>query len=186
VVETNWKPCENDYVTIDCPVFGGRAYIVTRRALGPAGERGIVSGGEWFSMDRCRPLDWQPMPGMSIAVISTKTFRHGLIGRIIRLHDDRGMPLATCQLENGDRAELLFDWIAPLESIAPSPEVIEALLDDLDECDSWGHVDELLSNWIPCQRKLIWAACPAALKQRLWALRNQTTEMIGLASDRTA
>jgi hypothetical protein len=185
VVETNWKPCANDYATISCPVFGERAYIVTRRALGPTGERGIVSGGEWFSMDHCRPLDWQPMPGMSIAVISTKTFRHGLTGRIIRLHDDRGMPLATCQLEDGTRAELLFDWIAPLESIAPSPEVIAALLDDLECCHTWSSVEELMASWIPYQHKLIWAACPDDLKQRVWALRNQRAETIGM-SDRTA
>jgi hypothetical protein len=170
---TQWVPQENDYVTIADPVFGERAYIVARRALGPAGERGIVCGGEWFLLDRCSPMSWQPTPEMSIAVISTKTFRHGLTGRITRIYDDRGMPLATCQLENGTKADLLFDWIAPLESIAPSPEVIEALLDDLADCDSWARVDELLADWIPYQRKLIWAATPATLRQKLWALREQ-------------
>jgi hypothetical protein len=179
-----WKPSENDYVEIRHDIFGYRAWVVSRRALSPNGERGIVAGGEWFSLDRCRSLEWQPMLGMSIAVNSPKTFRYGLTGRITRLFDDRGMPLAICQLEDGTRPELLLDWIAPLESIAPSREVIAAMLDDFAACHDWGPVDALLAAWIPCQRTLIWAACPAVLKQQLWALRNQATD--GLNIDRTA
>jgi hypothetical protein len=178
-----WVPEAGDYVIATDPYFGDRAWIVSRRAVNETGQRGIVAGGKFYPLACCRSLHWQPMPGMEVQIVTPSPNRVGETGIITRLHELQGMPLADLRLESGRMAEVLFDWIEPT---ALDPSLVMAHLEDLAMASTWSQVEKVLTGLFASQRKQIWAACPATLRQSLWGMRRkeapQVEQNIGTAN----
>lgn len=126
----------------DTPILGERAWVCRDRLIFD-GRRYLQAGmgteAEYFPIEECRPLSWQPTPGMQVVMTARWSVHCGLVATIDRIYLLSGKaPVLRCRFANPavPPAEWFPTWVAPYLDGMPLPEPLPCLV-------SGGHLQTL-------------------------------------------